>query len=442
MKKQATAKNDDMHRIVITALLLKSGDEVVVDDETWQQAKLLCANGYYLEKKTSRARGRHCAVLEERAMSDYQLYQGDCLDILPTLAAGSINLAILDIPYFGVKDDDWDNQWPSLDGFLGWVGDLCKTLQPRLAPNGSLYIFATPKYAARVELVVVETFNVLNHITWRKPAYSTKAEMFDKETMRGYFPSSERVIFAEQYGADRDYQGALIDENTDYWTACEVAKQGIFGGYLQSEFERAGVTRKQIAALFPSKTGGLTGCVSNWVLGYNIPTPEQYHAMRDHLNSINCKTDYLRREYDYLRREYEELRREYEELRRPFNGSPDRPYTDVWEYPTVQSYAGKHPCEKPLQMMLDIIETSSRPGDVVFDGFFGSGVSGETAGMLKRRFIGCDITPRCFEHGRRRVAAAFRDWDAAMVRVANAAGDYQLIPKERATGKMMLPFMD
>lgn len=51
MKKQATAKNDDMHRIVITALLLKSDGEVVIDDKTWEQAKRLCANGYYLEKK-------------------------------------------------------------------------------------------------------------------------------------------------------------------------------------------------------------------------------------------------------------------------------------------------------------------------------------------------------------------------------------------------------
>ncbi len=50
MKKQATAKNEDMHRIVITALLLKSGDAVVIDDKTWEQARLLCANDYYLER--------------------------------------------------------------------------------------------------------------------------------------------------------------------------------------------------------------------------------------------------------------------------------------------------------------------------------------------------------------------------------------------------------
>ena len=52
-----------------------------------------------------------------------------------------------------------------------------------LKPNGSLYLFAATKYQARVELAVGKHFNVLNNIRWRKPDYSTKAEMFDKDAM-------------------------------------------------------------------------------------------------------------------------------------------------------------------------------------------------------------------------------------------------------------------
>ena len=47
----------------------------------------------------------------------------------------------------------------------------------------------------------------------------------------------------------------------------------------------------------------------------------------------------------------------------------DVPYTDVWEFPPVQYYPGKHPCEKPAAMMEHIIRSSSRPGDVVADFF-------------------------------------------------------------------------
>jgi len=267
--------------------------------------------------------------------------------------------------------------------------------------------------AWHVEGVIRRHFNILGNIRWRKPEYSTKAEMFDKDMMRSFFPASETIIFAESATADDTYQNALIGENATYWQACERAKQGIFGGYLQSEFDRAGVTRREIAALFPSRTGNLTGCVSNWIIGYNIPTPEQYQTMRDFLNSRNCKSDYLRREYEDLRREYEDLRREYEDLRRPFNATPDAPYTDVWTFPTVNAHPGKHPAEKPLELMRHIVRMSSRPGDVVLDSFLGSGTTGQAAAAEGRRFIGIEKDRRWFNKSQRRVSAAYGDWQTA-----------------------------
>ena len=63
--------------------------------------------------------------------------------------------------------------------------------------------------------------------------------------------------------------------------------------------------------------------------------------------------------------QYSELRQQYENLRRPFHVTKDVPHTNVWTYPPVPYYPGKHPCEKPLQMMLDIISACTRPGDVI-----------------------------------------------------------------------------
>ncbi|WP_340121428.1 DNA methyltransferase [Methylobacter svalbardensis] len=42
-------------------------------------------------------------------------------------------------------------------------------------------------------------------------------------------------------------------------------------------------------------------------------------------------------------------------------------FTNVWDFKSVQWYPGKHPCEKPLDLMRHIIEASSRPGDMVLD---------------------------------------------------------------------------
>lgn len=54
-----------------------------------------------------------------------------------------------------------------------------------------------------------------------------------------------------------------------------------FGPWFLAWREQNGVAQKQVAALFPSKTGGLTGCVANWELGLNMPTPEQFNLIRD-----------------------------------------------------------------------------------------------------------------------------------------------------------------
>lgn len=330
----------------------------------------------------------------------YDIILGDCLDVMRGMADKSVDAVVTDPPYFRVKDEPWDRQWDTRDGFLAWMGQLCEQWQRILKPNGSLYVFASPQMAWHVEGVIRQRFNVLSAIRWNKPAFSTKAEMFDKDTMRAPFPASENIVFAEQGNADE-----IADAIAGFSDAETNLKRRIFGDYLAAEFDRAGASRKRIAALFPSITGGLTGCVSNWVLGLNVPTPEQYETMRVYLNSLNCA--------EYLRQEYEELRQEYEELRRPFNATPDAPYTDVWTFATVGAYTGKHPCEKPLALMEHMVRLSTRPGAVVLDCFAGSGVTGEACAKLGRNFIGMEASRLWHSKATRRVAAAYGDWQTA-----------------------------
>ncbi len=180
----------------------------------------------------------------------YQLIHGDCLEVMPTLEIGSVDLACIDFPYWGVKDNEWDNQWATRDDFLSWIGDVCDEVRRLLAPNGSFYAFASPQMAWYVEGVIRERFNVLSSIRWQKPPYATKAEMFDKDAMRSPFPASETIIFAEHGNAD-----FIADEIVGFTEAETQLKRRIFGDYLVAEFQRAGIGRKQIAALFPSATG-------------------------------------------------------------------------------------------------------------------------------------------------------------------------------------------
>lgn len=268
------------------------------------------------------------------SVDDPLILHGDCLELMRGLPDGCVHLIATDPPYFRVKGDAWDRQWSDAAAFLAWIGELADEWRRILAPNGSLYVFASPQMAARVEVTIAERLAVLNSIVWAKPAFSTKAEMFDKATCRTYFPATERIIFAEHPGMEAQ---------------CERLRGRVFTPlreYIVGEFERAGML----------STAGKIWC-------------------------------------------------EYESLRRPFAVSADVPYTDVWTFPTVLNYPGKHPCEKPRAMMDHIIQASSRPGDVVLDCFLGSGVTGEAAVANGRRFIGMEMGDY-IHSARRRIASA------------------------------------
>lgn len=104
-----------------------------------------------------------------------------------------------------------------------------------------------------------------------------------------------------------------------------------------------------------------------------------------------------------LSRKYQELAEQYQLLRRPFSVTVDVPYTDVWTYPPVQYYAGKHPCEKPAEMMEHIIRSSSREGELVADFFMGSGATLKSALKLSRRVLGVELEKERFEQTREEI---------------------------------------
>jgi len=318
------------------------------------------------------------------------------------MADNSVDAIVTDPPYFKVKGEAWDRQWDKPTQFLAWLDTVAEQWQRLLKPNGSLYCFASSKMAARVECLIADKFHVLNRITWQKDAGWAKRQC--KEELRIFFPASEALVFAEHYGADNIAKG-----EAGYVNKCDELRGFVFEplrAYLDGERQRAGITPRQVNEYTKTQMAGHWFTRVQWAL----PTAKHYAAIRDLLDSTGgqyLRREYedLRREYEDLRREYEDLRREYEDLRRPFSVTADVPYTDVWTFPTVQHYKGKHPCEKPLAMMEHIIRASTRPGAVVLDCFAGSGATGEACLGLGREFIGIEKDPAYADQARRRLQA-------------------------------------
>jgi len=65
-----------------------------------------------------------------------------------------------------------------------------------------------------------------------------------------------------------------------------------------------------------------------------------------------------------------------------------------------------HPTQKPEPLLYRVIASSTKPGDVILDPFFGSGTTGAVAKKLGRHFIGIERDKTYAKHAERRIAAA------------------------------------
>lgn len=323
----------------------------------------------------------------------YDLRVGDALDLLRSLNDDSVNLIATDPPYFKVKDEPWDHAWDSSSAFLDWVGEIVDECQRVLTPNGSLYLFASPQMAARVQGVVAQRMAVLNEIVWCKPTgYFQRSA---KELQRAFRPQTERIIFAEQFNAEPSASRSPLHQ-----VETSEPNAGIFEPirqYLVEERDRAGFTNRMVDEVLG--TNGMAGhyfTPSQWLL----PTQTAYEQMQAAFQSKDPAA---------LCRDFESIRNEYESTRRTFHLPADSPHTDVWTYRIVPPGRGgkvRHPCAKPVDMMEHIVATSTRPGDVVCDPFLGSGATAVAAHNLGRDFIGGDALPQWVEHTRDRLTTA------------------------------------
>jgi DNA modification methylase len=87
--------------------------------------------------------------------------------------------------------------------------------------------------------------------------------------------------------------------------------------------------------------------------------------------------------------------------------------SNVWRYPGANTFRkgrlqdlADHPTVKPRKMFADAILDVTRPGDVVFDGFAGSGTTLVASAMTRRRAYGIELDPKYADVVLRRVSEA------------------------------------
>jgi site-specific DNA-methyltransferase (adenine-specific) len=99
----------------------------------------------------------------------------------------------------------------------------------------------------------------------------------------------------------------------------------------------------------------------------------------------------------------------YDKMRRINKGKQMK---SVWTMPAPNSNEkkfGKHPTQKPIQLLERIILASTKEGDLVLDPFSGSSTTGVACVMLKRKFVGCELEAEFIELSSKRLKEAINE---------------------------------
>lgn len=236
----------------------------------------------------------------------------------------------------------------------------CLEILPRLPAESIDLIFADPPYNLQLQGELwrpnVTRVDAVDD-DWDKfdsfRAYDDFTRAWLKECRRVLKPTGTLWVIGSYHNI---YRVGRILQDLDYWILNDVV-------WVKSNpmpnFRGVRYTNAHETLLWAQKQGG-----SKYTFNY--------HAMKDLNDGLQMRSDW------YI----------------PICTGPER----------LKNNGKKaHPTQKPEALLYRVVMSSSNPGDIVLDPFFGTGTSGAVARKLHRHFIGIEIDTEYIELATKRV---------------------------------------
>ena len=287
-----------------------------------------------------------------------QIILGDCVEELKKLPDRSVDLIILDPPYWKVAHEHWDYQWRTESDYAKWCFEWFQELSRVVKLSGSLYLFGYMRNLVYLYKDILD----LGFVFRQQIVIDKGTQALGGRATRGYkmFPNvTESLLF-------------FIFDSKPF------IKQ-----MLKQRQEELGLTALEINKRLGVKVNG--GGVWSLYTGENIlaqvPTREMWDRLQEAL----------------------EFEHPYENIGQTFN--IEMGVTDVWRDFNFYKEDRYHPTQKPIELIKRIINASTHEGMVVLDPFMGAGSTALAAMELNRPFIGIEIEPKYVQAANDRVAA-------------------------------------
>lgn len=314
-----------------------------------------------------------------------ELHQGDCLEVMSGLPAGSVDLVLCDLPYgtmAGAALDGWKDSDTSWDVAIDPAA-LFPLYDSLLRVNGVAAVCSQEPYTSRLITNAIPNLPFCYRMVWFKDHFANA--LLARKAPVSYF--EDIVVFAKRH-TKHDFEG-------DH-PLREYAERAIrhIGKGLKAVNADLGHRRAEHFFYVGTSQFGLCteSTYDDLCARYNLRTMEGFREFAD-LKAVN----------DAFRAAL--VQRMTAAAPKVFNLSPGKKYmSNVLQF--RKDYTGFHPTQKPVALMEYLIRTYTNPGDVVLDNTMGSGTTGVAAIATGRRFIGIERDSGYFAVASKRIAEA------------------------------------
>ncbi len=306
-----------------------------------------------------------------------KIYLGDCLDIMPLIPSGSIDMILCDLPY-GTTSCSWDTIIP--------FNKLWEQYKRIIKDKGVVILFGSEPFSS-----LLRTSNLI----WYKYDWIWEKNNAGNFQLVNYQPLKIHETISVFYNETPDME---------------------FADIMLKNMKRLGLKNIDVSKLELSRTGGMTGWVTNKLNGSQLPTAEQWSKICNLFKIENKYKDILSRvkkiTYNLDLNDTDIIcsnKGKSGSLGHLSSENKRNNYTQTKTgYPkSILRYDrenGFHPTQKPLPLLKYLIKTYTNEGDTVLDNCIGSGTTAVACKQTGRNFIGIEKEQKYFDIANKRVA--------------------------------------
>ena len=318
-------------------------------------------------------------------MKKFELWHGDCLELMKDIPDGSVDLVLTDPPYgtmknfgkseaakeIGYKDCEWDDVIP--------IDKMFAEISRVLRQNGKAIIFGQEPFTSKLITSTIASIPLSYRAIWLKDSFGNKF-MCNKAMVNRF----EDICVFSKLGHDycgenplREYFKLVLD---------------FIGAKSCKEINtKLGHRRAEHCFYVTGKENGSTQ--------FSLCTEQTYQELIC-VFGIDKMQGFV--PYSELRKVQDEYTAKYASVFNLWQGGKSK--SNVLEY--KKDNDGYHPTQKPVALLEDLIQTYSNEGNTVLDFTMGSGSTGVACVNTNRNFIGIELDERYFNIAKKRIEEA------------------------------------